>query len=75
VLDWGKIFKKCILKRLEINQSSVVNAMERSNALLCKNVKCVGDGEKNKMVQFEALWRKVRRELETGVWSSGSGQV
>jgi hypothetical protein len=31
--------------------------------------------ERNKMVQFEAMWWKVMRMLEMGGCASGSGQV
>jgi hypothetical protein len=31
--------------------------------------------KRNKMVQFEAMWRKVMRVLEMGVCASGSGQM
>ena len=49
--------------KTEINKFSAVHAMEMSNALLCKNCKCMGDGEK-KIVQ-----------LEIGMRASGSGKV
>jgi hypothetical protein len=53
---------------------SLINTMERSNILLSKSLKCVWATERNKMVQFEAMWQRVIRVLEMGVWAGGSGQ-
>jgi hypothetical protein len=62
------ILKKMLTQKLEINQSSVVNTMERSNVLLSKCWKFVGDGEP----QNGAVWGHVAESdegLEMVVWA------
>jgi hypothetical protein len=58
------IFKKCILKNWKSTNSSMITRAQ--------NVESAWAMERNKMVQFEAIWQRVMQALEMGVSAGGS---